>query len=84
MQQEQYLHIDKNGNKRYYKDEEMTILHREDGHAVEYTSGSKSWYLNGKLHREDGPAAECAGGIKAWYLKGKLLTEEQFKKKIKS
>ncbi len=30
-------------------------LHREDGPAIEYTSGTKMWYQNGKLHREDGP-----------------------------
>ena len=26
----------------------------------EDVSGSKSWWLNGKLHREDGPAREWA------------------------
>ena len=33
-------------------------LHREDGHAVEYASGSKEWWINGLRHREDGPAIE--------------------------
>ena len=32
----------------YYRDREMTILHREDGPAIEYSNGCKSWYLNGK------------------------------------
>jgi hypothetical protein len=48
---------------------------------IEYTvrvapSGSKFWYLNGKLHREDGPATEWASGNKAWYLNGKLHRED--------
>ncbi len=29
------------------------LLHREDGPAVEYESGSKSWYLNGHYIRYD-------------------------------
>tara|TARA_R110002124_G_scaffold275368_1_gene445684 strand:- start:271 stop:513 length:243 start_codon:yes stop_codon:yes gene_type:complete len=42
-----------------------------------YTSGTKKWYLNGKLHREDGPAIECVDGLKCWYLNDKELTEEE-------
>ena len=30
----------------YFKDPEMIILHREDGPAIEYTSGTKVWYQN--------------------------------------
>ena len=37
-----------------------------------YASGTKSWYLEGKLHRTDGPAVEWADGTKEWYLEGKL------------
>ena len=44
----QYIKINILGNKSYYKDKEMTILHREDGPAFEYTDGEKYWYLNGK------------------------------------
>ena len=51
-------------------------LHREDGPAIEYTDGSKYWYLNGKLHREDGPAIECANGAKRWYINGFLHRED--------
>ena len=39
-------------------------------------SGTKEWYLNGKLHREDGPAYEHPDGTKAWYLNGKLHRED--------
>ena len=70
-------YILKNGNGTFYhKDKEMTILHREDGPAVECADGSKYWYLNDNLHREDGPAAEWASGSKEWYLNGKLHRED--------
>jgi hypothetical protein len=54
----------------------MTIHHREDGPAVEYPDGDKSWYINGKLHREDGPAVEYADGGKAWFIDGKRHRED--------
>jgi hypothetical protein len=38
---------------------------------VEYTSGTKVWYWNGKRHRTDGPAIEHFDGTKQWYLNGK-------------
>ena len=38
---------------------------------VEYTSGTKVWYLNGKRHRTDGPAYEDADGSKEWFLNDK-------------
>jgi hypothetical protein len=59
-------------------------LHRTDGPAVEYASGSKEWHLNGELHRTDGPAIEWADGSKAWYLNGEELTKEDFKKQLSS
>ncbi len=55
------------GNICYYEDNE---LHREDGPAVEYTTGSKAWYTNGEYHREDGPAVEYSSGSKSWYYYG--------------
>jgi hypothetical protein len=72
----QYIYINEFGSKYYYKDKEMTILHREDGPAIEYTDGYKSWYLNGNLHREDGPAIEWSSGGKSWYLNGNLHRED--------
>ena len=75
---EQFIHINEYGTKRHYSDREMKIRHREDGPAVEYTNGHKSWYIDGKLHREDGPAVECVDGSKVWYINGKRLTEEEF------
>ena len=35
-------------------------------------TGTKSWFLNGKLHRVDGPAVEDASGTKRWFLNDKL------------
>ena len=49
-------------------------LHREDGPAVEYSDGSKAWYLNGKCHREDGPAIEWTDVERLWYKDGHLST----------
>ena len=43
---------------------------------TEYPSGTKHWYLNGKLHREDGPAAEHHSGTKGWYLNGECHRED--------
>ncbi len=61
----------------YYKDKEMTIRHREDGPACEYSDGGKAWWLNDQLHREDGHAIEYADGSKYWYLNGKEVTSSE-------
>ena len=73
---EQYIEIDTRGNKIYYSDKSMTVRHREDGPAVEWTVGSKEWWVNGERHREDGPAVEWANGIKCWYVDGKRHRED--------
>ena len=72
----QYIKINENGSKCYFKDKAMTKLHREDGPAVECADGYKAWYLDGKRHREDGPAVERTNGDKAWYLDGKRHRED--------
>ena len=66
--------VDEYGTIRWYN--ENGKRYREDGPAVEYSTGEKSWYLNDKLHREDGPAIEYANGYKAWYLNGKRHRED--------
>jgi FtsP/CotA-like multicopper oxidase with cupredoxin domain len=73
----QYIEINQHGSKRYYKDKEMTILHREDGPALEWYDGSKFWAINGKYHRLDGPAIEWANGDKSWYINGKKLSKSE-------
>jgi hypothetical protein len=56
----------------------MTIFHRLDGPAVEYSNGPKFWFVDGKHHRLDGPAFIWPSGYKEWYVDGKHLTEKQF------
>ena len=77
----QYIEIDEYGNKFYHKDRAMKILHRSDGPAVEWSNGSKEWWIDNKRHREDGPAIESAGGSKSWYINGEYLSEEEFLKR---
>jgi len=63
----QYIKKD-NGHTYYYADEDMTILHRLDGPAVEGADGYKAWWVKNKLHRLDGPAVEHADGSKSWHV----------------
>lgn len=60
----------------YYKDKKYTILHRDDGPAIEWSNGTKYWFINNKCHREDGPAVEYPNGSKKWLLNGKLHRED--------
>ena len=71
----QYIYTHPDGDKIYYKDPEMTILHRTDGPAIEFPDGNKQWVVNGVLHRLDGPALEYASGDKAWYVNGEFIFE---------
>ena len=48
----QYIIKNKEGT-FYFKNKEMNIFHREDGPAVEYTDGSKYWWLDAKLVSEE-------------------------------
>ena len=73
---EQFIHINEYGYKYYYTDRKMKIRHREDGPAIEYANGDKSWYINGKLHRENGPANEYSDGSKSWYVNGERHRED--------
>lgn len=51
------------------------LNHREDGPAVEWTSGHKEWCINGKCHREDGPAVVYNDGSEVWWLNGEIHRE---------
>jgi len=82
MKQEQYIYINKGGDRFYYKDEAMTVLHRDDGPAIEQANGDKIWYLNDNVHRENGPAIEYADGGDSWYLNDEALTKEQFEERM--
>jgi hypothetical protein len=76
MQKEQFIRITEYGTKFYFSDREMTKLHREDGPAIEWSSGRQEWYINNKRHREDGPAIEYPDGHKGWYLNGERHRED--------
>ena len=52
-----------------------TFLHRIDGPAVEFKSGTKEWWENGLRHRIGKPAIEWAGGNEEWYVNGKRHRE---------
>lgn len=60
----------------HFKDLNCSIIHRENGPAIEYDNGIKEWLFNGVLHRENGPTFECPNGNKKWYFNGKLHRED--------
>jgi hypothetical protein len=68
---------------RYYKNEQGKV-HREDGPAVIFKSGTKLWYYNGVKHRYDGPAIEQPDGYKRWFLNGVEYSEKEYKIKMRS
>ena len=43
--------IDSDGTKKWFNKQGQ--IHREDGPAVEYNNGDKSWWLNGKQYSEE-------------------------------
>ena len=73
-----YVVVTDAGTTYWYKGAKCTILHRENGPAVEYADGTKVWYQNDQRHRIDGPAIERADGTKEWHLNGEELTEAEF------
>jgi hypothetical protein len=68
------LYVDSYDNKKWYNKDGK--LHREDGPAIEWINGNRTWYFNGKLHREDGPAIEYANGDKKWYFNDRCHRED--------
>jgi hypothetical protein len=72
------LELDNLGNKRYFLNDK---LHREDGPAAEFVSGTKFWYQNNQRHRLDGPAIECSNGDKFWFINDERIfcdSQEEF------
>ena len=54
-------------------------LHRDnDWPAIEYSSGSYAWFVNGKKHRLTGPAFDSFSGQKLWFIYDVKLTKEEF------
>ena len=70
MEKKYYVKVNELGA-FWYADEAMTVLHREDGPALEYANGDKVWYQNGQRHRLDGPAVERVNAYKSWWQNGK-------------
>lgn len=68
------------GNRRYYN--KAGQLHRTNGPAIEWDSGSKSWYQNGILHRTNGPAIEYTNGYMEWWLDGVELSKFEFEQAV--
>jgi len=66
------IKIDKYGDKRWRLPN--GDYHREnDLPAVEWTDGTKKWWVNGNLHRENNkPAVILVSGHKEWLVNGKL------------
>ena len=71
-----YVDVDSKGTVFWYVNAERTILHREDGPAIEYANGTKAWFIDNERRRDDGPAIEWASGSKEWYTDGKLHRED--------
>jgi len=53
-----------------------------DGPTVEWSNGTKFWFVDGKLHRLDGPAIEWDNGDKHWYVEGYRYSEIEFMHKF--
>jgi len=62
--QAETVRVDTNGDRFHYQDYK---LHRTDGPACEYASGTKKWLVAGRRHRTDGPAIEYPDGAKFYY-----------------
>ena len=73
-----YVVVDDFGTTRWFKDAKCDILHRENGPAIEWHDGTKSWWQNGRRHRTDGPAIVYAVGRKEWFINGGLMSEAEF------
>lgn len=58
------------------------LLDREDGPAMECTSGFRYWFRRGKLHRRDGPAAEnWDESARTWFRSGKRYEKREGKRR---
>ena len=76
-----YRIADEFGTRSYYN--HAGKLHREEGPAVTYTNGDKSWWLNGYRHRIGGPAVVWHSSVE-WWLYGVRYTEEAYHRQLKT
>jgi hypothetical protein len=75
--------IDQDRSSYIFYKKGTTIKHNPSGPAVEWYTGSKEWYFNGKRHRLDGPAVDWKSDnkpftkrIKLWYINGCDITDK--------
>ena len=77
-----HITMGKYGEKQYRN--ALGQLHREDGPAVERSSGTKEWWLNGQRHRINGPAIEWANGGETWFLNDLVYDKADYLKACKA
>jgi len=76
--QKYYVQVFTNGNIFWYSDPGCTIIHRENGAAVDRFDGYKEYFQNGKLHRLDGPARIWPDGTEQYWIDGVQYSKEEF------
>lgn len=64
------------GTKRWYN--KSGLLHRIDGPAILFVSGSEIWYKNGKKHRIRGPAVTMHERGGEWWVNGYSITFTEY------
>lgn len=74
--------INKNGTVCFYNEKHQ--YHRIKCHAIEWASGNKQWFYNGRLSRLDGPAIECHDGRKEWFINNVEYSEKEFNELVGS
>ena len=57
--------------------------HRLNGPAIHYASGTKRWFINGKLHRINGPATHYNNGAKFWFINETKYSEADYNRILK-
>ena len=63
------IKVERDGTRLWYL---HSVLHRDDGPAVEYPNGQKWWFQFGKQHREDGPAIERPDARSSGFVMGSV------------
>ena len=76
------IEVDRDGTRKYFNS--AGEIHRDNGPAVEYKSGSKGWFQNGKLHRTGGPAVEWSNGDEEWWIDSVEYSEHDYYTALKS
>lgn len=70
---ESVMELDQAGSQIWYKKDDRTCIHRDNGPAIIWDDGAQFWYQNGVNHREDGPSSIYANGDIRWSDKGRNL-----------